>query len=46
MASFLVGYGTGFIDNNTGVSIQNVYYGIYFQDDYRVTPEAHAEYGS
>src|SRR5436190_9354319 len=39
MASFLVGYGSGFIDNNTGVSIQNVYYGAYFQDDYRVTPK-------
>jgi hypothetical protein len=37
MASFLVGYGSGFIDNNTGVSIQNVYYGIYFQDDFRVS---------
>ena len=36
MASFLTGYGTGFIDNNTGVSIQNIYYGIYFQDDFRV----------
>ncbi len=39
MASFLTGYGTGFIDNNTGVSIQNVYYGIYFQDDFRVSPK-------
>lgn len=39
MASFLTGYGSGFIDNNTGVSIQNVYYGIYFQDDFRVTPK-------
>ena len=39
MASFLTGYGTGFIDNNTGVSIQNVYYGLYFQDDFRVTPK-------
>ena len=39
LASFLTGYGTGFIDNNTGVSIQNVYYGIYFQDDFRVTPK-------
>jgi hypothetical protein len=38
MASFMLGYGSGFIDYETGVSVQNVYYGFYLQDDYRVTP--------
>jgi hypothetical protein len=37
MASFMMGYGTGSIDYADGVSIQNIYHGIYFQDDYRVT---------
>lgn len=37
MASFLLGLGGGSLDNNTGVSILNKYYGIFFQDDYRVT---------
>ncbi|MCC6344644.1 MAG: TonB-dependent receptor [Bryobacterales bacterium] len=39
MASLLVGYGSGSIDTNTAVSMQNRYYGIYIQDDYRVTPK-------
>ena len=34
----LYGYGSGSIANNTGVSIQNIYYGLYLQDDWRVTP--------
>lgn len=39
MASFMMGYASGgSIDSVTGVSIQNLYSGIYFQDDYRVTP--------
>lgn len=37
MASLLLGYGNGSIDNNAGVSIQNIYYAFYIQDDYRVT---------
>ncbi|MBI2688781.1 MAG: TonB-dependent receptor [Acidobacteria bacterium] len=37
MASFLMGLGGGSLDNNTGVSIINKYYGFFFQDDYRVT---------
>ena len=37
MASFLTGYGSGSIFFANGVSIQNVYYAYYFQDDYRVT---------
>lgn len=38
MASFLLGYaGSGFIDYSSGVSIQNVYYALYVQDDFRVT---------
>jgi hypothetical protein len=37
MASLLVGYGTGQLDFNTGVSVQNLYYGFYLQDDYRAT---------
>jgi hypothetical protein len=39
MASFMLGYGSGSIDNNTGVSIQNLYYAFYFQDDYRISPK-------
>lgn len=39
MASFLLGYGTGSIDYVNGVSIQNLYYAFYFQDDYRVLPK-------
>jgi hypothetical protein len=38
MASLLTGYGSGSIDTETGVSVRNVYYGLYVQDDYRVTP--------
>ncbi len=37
MASFLMGLGGGSLDNNTGVSIINKYYGLFLQDDYRVT---------
>ena len=38
LASFLVGYaGSGSVDYSTGVSIQNIYTGLFFQDDYRVT---------
>jgi hypothetical protein len=37
MASFLTGYGTGSIDYASGVSIQNVYYALYLQDDFRIT---------
>ena len=36
LASMLVGFGSGIMPNNTGVSIQNVYYGLYIQDDFRV----------
>ena len=36
-ASLLLGYGTGSIDFNSGVSVQNVYYAAYFQDDFRAT---------
>jgi len=38
LASLLVGFGGGSMSSNTGVSIQNVYYGLYIQDDFRVTP--------
>ncbi|MBK5293146.1 MAG: TonB-dependent receptor, partial [Acidobacteriia bacterium] len=38
MASFLVGFGSGNMPFNTGVSIQNVYYALYLQDDFRVSP--------
>jgi hypothetical protein len=38
LASMLYGFGSGSIPNNTGVSIQNIYYGLYLQDDWRVTP--------
>jgi hypothetical protein len=38
LASMLVGFGSGSMPFNTGVSIQNVYYGLYVQDDFRVTP--------
>lgn len=38
MASMLLGTAaSGSIQNNTGVSILNKYYGFFFQDDYRVT---------
>ena len=37
MASFLLGLGSGSLDNNTGVSILNKYYGLFVQDDYRAT---------
>lgn len=39
LASMLVGYGSGTMSSNNGVSIQNVYYGFYVQDDFRVTPK-------
>jgi len=39
LASLLFGFGSGSISNNTGVSIQNLYYGLYVQDDFRVTPK-------
>jgi len=37
MASLLVGYGTGSVEYDTAVAIQNVFYAGYFQDDYRLT---------
>ena len=37
LASMLVGFGSGSIPTGTGVSSQNVYYALYFQDDFRVT---------
>ncbi len=37
LASFLVGFGSGTVPFNTGLSIQNVYEALYFQDDFRVT---------
>ena len=37
LASFLVGFGSGNMPFNTGVSIQNVYYALYLQDDFRVS---------
>jgi hypothetical protein len=37
MASLLTGYGSGQLDFNTGVSVQNIYYAFYIQDDYRAT---------
>ena len=37
MASFLLGLGGGSIDTNTAVSILNKFFGVYLQDDYRVT---------
>ena len=38
MASFLLGFpSSGSVETDTGVSIQNVYTGLFFQDDYRVT---------
>ncbi len=37
LASMLAGFGSGELPFNTGVSIQNVYYGIYLQDDFKVT---------
>jgi len=38
LASLLFGYGSGSLAANTGVSIQNVYYAMYVQDDFRVHP--------
>jgi hypothetical protein len=39
-ASFLLGYASGgSIDNSVAVSIANMQYGVFFQDDYRVTPK-------
>ena len=38
MASLLTGYGSGSIDTRTPVSVQNVFYALYFQDDYRIRP--------
>ncbi len=38
MASFLLGYASGgSVETDTGVSIQNFYSAVFFQDDYRVT---------
>ncbi|MEO7143653.1 MAG: TonB-dependent receptor [Bryobacteraceae bacterium] len=38
MASFLLGYASsGSVESDTGVSIQNIYSGLFFQDDYRVS---------
>jgi hypothetical protein len=38
MASLLYGFpSSGSVEYDTGVSLQNVYYGVFFQDDYRVT---------
>lgn len=38
MASFLMGYASGgSIDTSTGVSLQNLYSGVFVQDDYRVS---------
>ncbi len=37
IASLLVGYGSGQLDSNTGVSVQNLYYGFYLQDSYHLT---------
>lgn len=39
MASFVLGLGSGSLDNNTGLSIVNKYYGFFIQDDYRITPK-------
>jgi hypothetical protein len=36
LASLLFGYGSGSLAANAGVSIQNVYYALYVQDDFRV----------
>jgi hypothetical protein len=36
LASLLFGFGSGSMSNNTGVSIQNIYYGLYLQDDWKV----------
>jgi hypothetical protein len=39
-ASFLLGYASGgSIDTSVAVSIANMQYGVFFQDDYRVTPK-------
>jgi len=39
LASLLVGFGSGSIPTGTGVSTQNAYYALYFQDDFRVSPK-------
>jgi hypothetical protein len=39
LASFLVGFGSGTLPFNNGVSITNKYYGLYLQDDWRITPK-------
>lgn len=39
VASFPLGLGDGGLDNNRGVSILNKYYGLFLQDDYRLTPK-------
>jgi hypothetical protein len=38
LAALLMGYGSGTIATNNGVSIQNVYQAVYLQDDFRVSP--------
>ena len=38
LAALLMGYGSGSIASNNGVSIQNVYEALYLQDDFRVSP--------
>lgn len=37
MASLLVGFGSGTLPFNNGLSVRDLYYAFYFQDDYRVT---------
>jgi hypothetical protein len=37
LASLMFGYGSGSLASNTGVSIQNIYWALYLQDDWRVT---------
>ncbi len=37
MASLLLGYGSGSLPWNTGLAVRDLYYALYFQDDYRVT---------
>ncbi|MCC6859371.1 MAG: TonB-dependent receptor [Bryobacterales bacterium] len=39
MASLMAGYGSGSITYNSGVSVRDLFYALYFQDDYRVTPK-------
>ncbi|MDQ6663386.1 MAG: TonB-dependent receptor [Acidobacteriota bacterium] len=46
MASFLMGYASaGSVEYDTGVSLQNFYTGIFFQDDYRITSKLTANLG-